>query len=340
MATIIITGSCDANCKQTANRELLGAALTFVDHVESSPSSGLEQDIQANRIFIESISGADDAVIVANAEVLSSASGLEVLRQLANSKSSAALLYAPVQLDGTLYDLECTSAEDLLQTITYQLGTPMAARVNRSVLSAAPTLNSAEGIILMAAINAFFTQRSIERIARWTELRGDTFINSERIACLKQLIDLANIEEIFPNLPWKSNEKESAAVSYQSLAAQFIRLGDDETALECLGLSDEFEESPRSFALRGLVCSNRGEKLSAVANMVSSLQQYEVQKRAGAISKLEIERIDINTVNEKLHLGLEALNHRENDTAFAHFTDAVFAFDPFFRDNGIDLVQQ
>lgn len=153
---------------------------------------------------------------------------------------------------------------------------------------------------------------------------------------LRHAINSVNIEELFPNHAWPAHGNECAAACYHTLSAHFINLGDYDSALECLGLSDQLEDSPRSLALKGLIALNRGETLQAVANMVSSLQEYEKRKtNEDSEHYLTFIPKDLEKVNLDLKSGLEALNQRDNNSALNHFADAVFQFDSFFDDLGL-----
>ena len=81
---------------------------------------------------------------------------------------------------------------------------------------------------------------------------------------------------------------------------------------------------------------NRGEVLGAVANMVSSLQQYEQRKKDNSKHYSRFAPNNLETINQNLNAGLEALNKRNNEEALTFFTKAVFQFDPFYQDTGID----
>jgi hypothetical protein len=156
---------------------------------------------------------------------------------------------------------------------------------------------------------------------------------------LHQLATASNIEEIFPRHDWERHEEESAAACYHTLAAMFIRLGDGASASECLKLSDRLENSPRSLALKGIIALSRGEILGAVANMVSSLQQYELRKKEAARHYQRFMPQDLEVINQKLHEGLAALNTRNNEVAYKCFAEAVFNFDSFYRDNRVNSVR-
>jgi hypothetical protein len=152
---------------------------------------------------------------------------------------------------------------------------------------------------------------------------------------LQALIDQSNIEELFPELPWSQFSEESAAAAYHALAALFLRMGDTDSAAQALSCSQQLEDSPRYFALKGLIAQNRGETLGAVANMVSSLQCYEARKKDTGEHLLTFQPTDFEVINTKLVAGLQALNQRDNDAAFAQFSEAVFCFDSFYHTLGI-----
>ena len=149
---------------------------------------------------------------------------------------------------------------------------------------------------------------------------------------LKALLHLRNIEEIFPSLDWETGEVKTAAYAYQRLASCFLDYEDAGAAMECLTLSEQFEESGRSFALRGVIASSKGDTLAAVANMVSSLQQYEedTHKQESKLAK----EVEI-AVTECLKGGLKALNKQDNKTAFTKFAQAVSKYDSFFNQQGL-----
>ena len=157
--------------------------------------------------------------------------------------------------------------------------------------------------------------------------------------CLQLAVDSCNIETLFPDHPWGKHQQESAAASYHSLAAMFLKLEDLNACSECLRLADKFEDSPRSLALKGMLAARRSEVLGAVANMIASLQLYEQRKRNDDGSHyLCFNPADIEAVNKDLATGLSALNQQDNSTALQHFTAAVFDFDSFFKEHGLSQI--
>jgi hypothetical protein len=152
---------------------------------------------------------------------------------------------------------------------------------------------------------------------------------------LKATVDAFNIEELFPKHNWVSYSQESAAASYHSIAALFLRFGDSEAAAECLDCSERLEESPRYFALQGLIHKQKGETLGAVASFVSSLQCYEARKVDNGKHYITFKPNNLEVINSRLVDGLNALNKRDNDSALTYFSEAVFNFDPFYAEHGV-----
>lgn len=169
--------------------------------------------------------------------------------------------------------------------------------------------------------------------ARLTELS-----NAQICRCLQAAADSLNIEELFPQHNWMSFSKESAAAAYHSLAALFLRFGDQNAASQCLECSQRLEDSPRYFALKGLMQRANGETLGAVANLVSSLQMYEERKASSAQHYITFTSGDLEAVQTRLTQGLNALSDKDNERAIEHFSQAVFNFDPFFAQHGVERI--
>lgn len=167
--------------------------------------------------------------------------------------------------------------------------------------------------------------------SRLTELSS-----SQLSRCLHAAVDSLNIEELFPQHNWMSFSKESAAAAYHSLAALFMRFGDQNAASQCLECSQRLEDSPRYFALKGLMQRANGETLGAVANLVSSLQMYEERKLSSSQHYITFNPSDLEAVQTRLAQGLNALNDKDNERAIEHFSQAVFNFDPFFAQHGVE----
>ena len=153
---------------------------------------------------------------------------------------------------------------------------------------------------------------------------------------MKGAVAQIHIEAYFPEHPWATHKEESLAACYHTLAALFIRLNDLDAAHECLDLSSTYEDSPRALALKAILAKLEGQTLGAVANMVSSLQQYEQRKAKDTVHYLTFKPKNIEVINYRLKEGLEALNQRDNEGALTKFTEAVFTFDTFYSDMGLD----
>jgi hypothetical protein len=156
-----------------------------------------------------------------------------------------------------------------------------------------------------------------------------------RARLVKVAVDAFNIEELFPHHNWAAFSQESAAASYHSIAALLLRFGDSDSAAECLNCSERLEESPRYFALQGLIHKQKGETLGAVASFVSSLQCYESRKRNDGKHYITFKPSNLEVINSRLVDGLNALNKRDNETALNHFSEAVCNFDPFYAEHGV-----
>jgi hypothetical protein len=152
---------------------------------------------------------------------------------------------------------------------------------------------------------------------------------------LRSITAQVNIEDLFPSHSWEDYEEESAAAAYHALAALFVRFGDLEAAADCLKISDKFEDSPRSLALKAMIAQIRGETLGAVANMVASLQSYEMRKHDNTRHYVQFIPGNVEKISDSLQAGLVALNREDNERALECFSQAVFNFDPFFREAGL-----
>jgi hypothetical protein len=162
--------------------------------------------------------------------------------------------------------------------------------------------------------------------------------NDETARTLESAVSMCNIEDLFPNFAWAEFQEESAAAAFHTLAALFVKYGANQAAMDCLSMGDRFEDSPRSLAIKGLIAMHQGEMLGAVANMVSSLKQYEIRKAKNG-HYLSFTPSNIEAMNTSLHAGLSALNKQDNPAALEHFASAVFQFDKFYHDCGIDSVK-
>lgn len=200
---------------------------------------------------------------------------------------------------------------------------------------------SAAELIASMIIKAIVEHEDISRYEDEIEIRSrapSALSNQQRANLVHFLVDNNNIEDIFPSHDWVNHQEESAAASYHTLAAMFLSLGDSQSALQALQLGDQFEDSPRALALRALIARQKGEVLGAVANLVTSLQQYEARKKNRG-HYLSFIPSNLEVINSSLSAGLSALNQRDNETALGCFAEAVFNFDSFFKEFGLDRIQ-
>ena len=272
-----------------------------------------------------------------------------MLNVLASIDSSTGVTWFPVEIErngkSEIVELEENTPEALLRAITSDNALPTAAVAIRSSLlpkSEMPEADSAGEMLAKLMAQGIGEQSLTIRGDMMFSARAEvcTLSDKARASCLKVLANSSNIEDLFPHHDWITHEKESAAAAYHTMAALFLRVGDTASSMECLKLSDQLEDSPRSLALKGLIAIDRGEILGAVANMVSSLQQYEIRKKENEIHYSRFQPTDLEVINENLNAGLQALNKRDNERALNHFATAVFNFDPFYSKYGVDRVSK
>lgn len=264
----------------------------------------------------------------------------------AAEECDADLGFLAIPGSGDSLDLEEVSGSDLVRQFVTGASWPTAAVVMRRALLDQSDLFAGEtaaeilaGVIIRASADNY-TVSALDLSPIPAAVHGLGSINTAAASrLLNTMVSSTNIEDLFPDYDWTNHQEESAAASYHSLAALFLKSNDLESALACLKLGDQFEDSPRALALRGLIQVDRGEILGAVANMVSSLQGYELRKKDDGAHFITFQPGDLKIINDKLSKGLEALNHRNNEAAFSHFAEAVFSFDPFFRQFGVDRVK-
>ena len=283
-------------------------------------------------------------VIIADART-ASFSALKRFNDSATINPEIQFELASTEVANELIQLPLLSPENIVAILGLYTYLPLQVfRINRSIIT--EDIDSAQSVIawgsalLIKAIsdhNVVNYQEQTLALETKSTIQDVAFLtDAERAQLLSLATELNNIEDLFPRHAWKEHREESAAAAYHSLAALFVRLGDTQAADDCLQLSDSLEDSPRSLALKGLIAKERGEVLGAVANLVSSLQQYETRKRNNGEHYLTFAPKDIENINSKLQAGLEALNKRENTTAFDHFAEAIFNFDDFYSTYGVD----
>ncbi|GEM_PF-5238367 len=233
----------------------------------------------------------------------------------------------------TVYGGENLSPETIFEQIISSGTEIKAIEIPKSLVSSLAGSEAQE--ILYSALFAAIS--SGEEITI-NPMRTNSLSNESKSKIIKRAVELIPIEELCPNHPWSTHGEESLAAAYHTISANLIKLDDYEGALEALSVSDRFEDSPRSLALRGVIAKQRGETLAAVANMVSSLQQYEKRKADTESHYLTFAPKSFEDINSELKEGLDALNRKENEAALTHFAKAVFQFDGFYKNQGIDKI--
>ncbi len=276
-----------------------------------------------------------DNIIIANASAPLSNMQLEKLA--AHSCSDNEIIYISNN-ELAKEEINSLDTESLLNTIIARSALPVSAilikkqSVRRLLAGDAESFAEAMAEIFTRAIAdgmLFNYSGHLE-----TDISEEELTNSSCARCLSIMVNTMTIEELFPLQAWKEHSGESAATSYHTLAAYFMRFDDYVNADECLQLSEQFEESPRALALRALIAFNKGETLGAVANLVSSLQQYEERKKS-TTHYVKFNPQDIEIINSSLVSGLDALNKRDNQKALDFFAKAVFNFDGFYAQHGL-----
>lgn len=271
-----------------------------------------------------------------------------ILRTLNEQRSAVA--YATVQEFASSFPMPELEASEIVSSLSTQQTWPLPiVLAERSLILGEHFENSASFAevmltVIIEAIAAGEATRAVEAtiaVTDRTAILQDFRLGFDQLSRLLQVaIKSVNIEELFPGHAWSQHQSESAAASYHALAALFIRWGDYLSATRCLDLSEELEESPRALGLKGLIAMLQGETLGAVAHMVSSLQRYETRKKSTADHYLYFVPRDLKLINSKLSNGLEALNRRENESALEQFAAAVFNFDPFYGEFGVDRLNK
>ena len=351
MASIILnTNGLDASQAQeriAALRALTNLEIIVLSRANEAP--GVTAVELNNRTLAEALQAAaklarGTKLIILAAEALQDTEGLARLLETVENSPQFVLAYAPLQLNDEYIDLGWPSLDSIVNTISSGALWPTAGLViNKALLEQIQLAqeNSAAELLGSVTVQSLIKNISIDKLPVTISLAADSSMaqmtKSEQARVLSLAVNSFNIEELFPNHAWEEHSEESAAAAYHTLAAIFIRLGDYASAEQCLSFSDRLEDSPRSLALKAIIALAQGETLGAVANMVSSLQQYEQRKKnENNRHYLSFTPTDFEVVNTSLRAGLSALNKRDNSSAFEYFATAVFSFDPFYSEQGVD----
>lgn len=303
----------------------------------SSTSQGLQQ--------ATALAASKRVLIVSSALAFSFTDLSKLVAEIENRSVLEHILVAPTA-DDAMMEIPDIAPEAIVQSLNrYDVWPLVCVSTTRHALNSVRMENAetAVEIILQALINSIADGDSTRISTKISPLIHPTAAESictlspsAKARSLQCAVDGMNIEELFPNHNWTTFSQESAAAAYHSLAALFLRFQDPDSAGQCLSCSERLEESPRYFALQGLIQQAQGETLGAVANFVSSLQCYEARKKTNSSHYLTFTPGDLNIVKTRLAEGLEALNKRDNAGALASFSDAVFNFDSFYAEHGVN----
>jgi hypothetical protein len=291
-----------------------------------------------------SIAASKRVFMVNSALVFTETDLSKLVPEIENRNLNEHIIVAPALSNSSVSATEF-SPESIVAMLQSSSAWPlMSISTSRSTMTSACSARNESVIEIMARamITAISDGDYVRTTARITPLVNPetlsqlcTLSNAAKARCLRAAIDGMNIEELFPKHDWRSFSEESAAASYHSLAALFLHFQDPNSAAQCLACSEKLEESPRYFALQALIQQAQGETLGAVANLVSSLQCYEARKSADGKHYLNFKPSNLEIIKTRLAEGLDALNKRDNDRALASFSDAVFSFDSFYSEHGV-----
>jgi hypothetical protein len=272
-----------------------------------------------------------------------------LVAEATNAPSVEHIYVSPSNIKGPIQLPDLTPGSIINSIATNQTWPLLCVATNRLTLGAnsSDDATTVTELLLRSLIRASAAGDSIrcssssEIILSGAMLRALCELDTSALArTLSTAIDAMNIEELFPNHAWQDHSQESAAAVYHSLAALFLRFGDIESANQCLAHSERLEESPRLFALKGLIQHTQGETLGAVANMVSSLQCYETRKVPDGKHYISFKPKNLEIIASRLVDGLNALNRQDNDKALTHFSEAIFNFDSFYSEHGVQSLEK
>lgn len=344
MASIIILGNGTPQSKQEQIMTNIASLPTEAFVVKASNDAGPDGTIAGLRSAIEKSS--DENILLLDDQVLWTREQLTQLMGASLQGASYAILPCP-SLDSIALS-DGIHIEDIISLCQVASRWPkLALLVSRHSLEVRLEHLRVESIgelISRCIIDALAQHEAISILpelslsAEQEEEAGYvcSLSNASLSNLLRYAVNSVNIEELFPSHNWEEFSAESAAAGYHTISAQFIRLGDCPAALEAVALGDTLEDSPRSLALKGLIAHMQGETLQAVANMVSSLQEYERRKRDSEQRHfISFAPQNLDAIQSDLRSGLEALNKRDNGSALLHFRSAVFNFDSFYMQMGL-----
>ncbi len=351
MASIIIVenGACEESFERTlsAARSIQGAELLVIAQQATLNTLDNVMGFDASATPRSSLAAAIDAstsesILIIDARLAPEQHEIQSLHGEISNMPSVDYICASMRRGTVAIELPEISSDSLIDTLSASPELPLMCVVIRK--KSALTIAPFEG----ESLTEILAQLIMKGALRGQGVHSTRFsLNAPRDCSLhisgdslsrmlRSIIAQVNIEDLFPQHPWAEHEEESAAAAYQTLAALFVRYGDLNAAGDCLRISDTLEDSPRSLALKGMMAQIRGETLGAVANMVASLQQYEMRKKDNSSHYVQFAPGNTEKISTSLQAGLTALNRSDNATALECFSEAVFHFDPFFKENGLE----
>jgi len=298
----------------------------------------------SNQQALESIKASGAEIILVQASAGLTSAQIKDFIESTQAVSASEVLIADYQVDGqtiTFPDLDISDLITWMSSETaWPIGVVRCGNEATEVILRMTSATSASAVLAATIVNSIAHHHELHRAENAIALESKQLcafsLDSQSLAQLiRYTLEAINIEELFPNHPWEQFTEESAAACYHTLAALFFKLNDTETAVECINYSQGLEDSPRALALKGLIAYQQGETLAAVANMVSSLQEYEKRKKQSEEHYISFAPKNLEIINDNLQSGLSALNKRDNNLAVGHFAKAVFEFDNFFEQCGI-----
>lgn len=319
--------------RQTPDNFSLGIWITA-----ESPVEGLARATE--------MAASKRVLVVSSALAFSFTDLSKLVAEIENRSVLEHIIVTPMA-DDTLMDIPEISPETIVQSLNQHDAWPLiCVSTTRHALNSARSGNaqSAAEVVLQGLIHSIADGDSVRISSRITPLIHPaaaasicTISNAAKARCLQCAVDGMNIEELFPNHNWNTYSQESAAAAYHTLAALFLRFQEPDSAAQCLSCCERLEDSPRYFALQGLIHNAQGETLGAVASFVSSLKCYEARKKADSNHYLSFAPNNLETIKARLAEGLDALNKRDNERALASFSDAIFNFDSFYSEHGVAI---
>jgi glycosyltransferase involved in cell wall biosynthesis len=91
---------------------------------------------------------------------------------------------------------------------------------------------------------------------------------------VQSILAKANLEDVYPILPWGDKPQESGATAMTLLSKVFFDHGDDQSALECVDYAEQFMSTQRARIMKAYILRSMGratEAADAFANVVKEL---------------------------------------------------------------------